>query len=334
MNNQLDWQITRSEKRTRVQKSIFVFGPFLFLVIMGPFLTNGIFDFRKIIYVALVGIIILLMVILANKIFPHKEKQYSLNNYGITISVGRKTKTYSWNEFESFYSYSLVIRKSANPSISHQVAELNKDIRGDTFYLRKKSNNLISKLYKTFVVVYSETDNSEMVNEFLVNHLPKKEMTNTTDLGLVFYEFKGSHNILALAIGILISAFLIFGAISISREGKNIIGPLDHCDVLNDQTNKYNCYSLVGSSNQDLSICDKIPDLKIKSACYSSIANTAKSSSICDKVQDLTYRDNCYISIGRVRGDPSICDKIQSQEIKNDCHKSLPNNTTGTIIIP
>ena len=135
------------------------------------------------------------ILLVVNKFLPYKERSYMLDNNGVTISRGRKTKFYSWNDFECFYPYSerFIASHSQDPAIEEKrekIYEVDKSIEGEIFYLRKKPNNILDRLHKTFVVIYSKADNFNEVNNFLVNYLERKAMQNSTDLGLVFYEFK------------------------------------------------------------------------------------------------------------------------------------------------
>ncbi len=201
MEAELKWQITSSKKRKQIQEGVLIIGPvligFIFLFLTSRFNIYNI-SFKEIIYAILGVIISFLLLLLINKIFPYQDRKYSLDNNGITISKGKKTKRYLWTDFECFHPYSEgrgfkpdVRPRSLDLEESREkIFEAGKKIEGYIFYLKKKQKNIFSKLYKVFVVVYSEIENQKAVNKFLSNHLPKKSMKNTTDLGLIFYEFK------------------------------------------------------------------------------------------------------------------------------------------------
>lgn len=61
---------------------------------------------------------------------------------------------------------------------------------GEVFYLKEKSKKFLGRIYKLFAVVRSEPDNNSAVFSFLSSHIPKRDMKNTSHLGLVFYKFK------------------------------------------------------------------------------------------------------------------------------------------------
>jgi len=203
----LTWEITLTEQRERNQKIlIFLLSSlpiFIGIIITATFSLKVEFfikdHLRAILYgvSAIVGIILLFLVI--NKFFSYRKRIYYLDNQGITISKGNKKKYYLWNNFECFYQYASQrgrVKSSwySNKYISEEdikiIGETGEEIQGQFFHLRKKSLGLLSKLYKIFVVVYAEPDNSEAVKNFLSKHLPQMTMKASTDLGLVFYQFK------------------------------------------------------------------------------------------------------------------------------------------------
>lgn len=144
---------------------------------------------------------VLFLFFLINKNFPYADRSYSLDNSGINITKGKRNKKYSWNEFEYYYLYSdrnrvtaKVVRKENESYIGQSyrdtIYNAEKNITGDIFYLKKKRKNFISKVYKKFVVIYGEPENSTAISKSISRYLPRKTMTSTSDLGLVFYEFK------------------------------------------------------------------------------------------------------------------------------------------------
>ena len=218
-NEVLTWTITPSERRKQVKE--FISRAWLILIVLA---VSFLFYYRRnlssrILYEEInpitlglytaIGIIALTcLVLLLNKIVPYKLRTYRLDSSGITISKGKKKKYFSWKEFECFYLYQVSRVSSNHPrklyqsysnypeeymseeSMRTQLLETEQQIEGQIFYLKKKSSGFFSKFYKVFVVVYSKPNNSKAVARFLSNHLPSRKMTLSTDLGLVFYQFK------------------------------------------------------------------------------------------------------------------------------------------------
>jgi len=212
----LSWEITAREKKERTQKLIFrVWFPFIILGIVAAtigypalftyhFLTKGwIYILRQIFY-TMIGVIgSFLLLLLINKLIPYKERTYFLDNNGIIISKGKKKKQYLWNEFEYFYPYSkryipepprdlpqLHPQDSIGGPEREKIFSAEQQIVGEIFYLKKKPKNIFSRLYKSFVAIYSEPNNTRAINKFLSNYLQRRTMKATSDLGLIFYEFK------------------------------------------------------------------------------------------------------------------------------------------------
>jgi hypothetical protein len=186
MNNELTWRITPLEKRKSFQQGIIIVG-LMFISLFIRSLARGELDieFQDGLYAVLSLAVSIPLLLLFNKIFPYKERAYHLSDNKVMISQGDKKKEYSWNEFDYFYSY-LRVKGSLAPEILRETRETT----GDIFYLRKKSKNPLSKLYKSFVIVYSESKNDKEVLNFLSRHLPRREKNITDELGLIFYEFK------------------------------------------------------------------------------------------------------------------------------------------------
>jgi hypothetical protein len=205
MNNEiLTWKITPSEKRERIKN--FISKTWLILVGLVIFslfyyvsdffswvLHEGIKPaFLRVIYVAIGVVVFIALFFLLNKIVPYRLRAYRLDDTGIVISKGKKKKYFPWNKFECFYPYRSYQSYPNYPgeSMRGQLLEAGQQIEGQIFYLKKKSIGFFSQLCRIFVVVYSEPDNSRAVSKFLSKHLPSKKMTSSTDLGLVFYQFK------------------------------------------------------------------------------------------------------------------------------------------------
>jgi len=185
MDNVLNWEINPADKKEQIQKGILIVGPLLIPVAIWALIRGGGFSPTDIIHVIFGLIIFFLLILLVNKILPYPKRSYSLDNNGIIISKGNKTKTYLWSDFECFYPYSE--RYNATQS---NIVQAGRNIEGEIFYLKAKPQNAISRFTKVFVVVYSGVTNSQTVKTFLLNHLPIKQMKGTTDLGFIFYEFQ------------------------------------------------------------------------------------------------------------------------------------------------
>jgi hypothetical protein len=205
MNNEvLTWEITPSEKREQIKN--FISKTWLVLVGLVIFsLFYYVSDFfswalregikpalLRVIYVAIGVVVFIGLFFLLNKFIPYRLRTYRLDNAGIAISKGKKKKYFSWNEFECFYPYRFYQSYPNYPgeSMRGQLLEAGQQIEGQIFYLKKKSIGFFSELCRIFVVVYSEPDNSKAVSKFLSKYLPSRKMTSSTDLGLVFYQFK------------------------------------------------------------------------------------------------------------------------------------------------
>jgi hypothetical protein len=205
MNNEvLTWEIIPSEKRGQIKN--FISKTWLVLIGLVIFsLFYYVSDFfswalregikpalLRVVYVAIGVVAFIALFFLLNKFIPYRLRTYRLDDAGIAISKGKKKKYFSWKEFECFYPYRSYQSYPSYPgeSMRGQLFEAGQQIEGQIFYLKKKSIGFFSKLCRIFVVVYSEPDNSKAASKFLSKHLPSRKMTSSTDLGLVFYQFK------------------------------------------------------------------------------------------------------------------------------------------------
>ncbi len=203
--NFLHWTITSKEKRERNQKMILIMVIPLIGLVFITFGEQYFFSDYQIdqVFLSVVGVVVSVSIFfLINKVFPYAERTYSIDNLGISITKGKKNKKYLWEEFECYYPYSERGRvkakvKSSNENKKYKgqqfrdtIFNTEKDIAGDIFYLKKKKTGFISKIYKKFVVVYGEAENSSKIRKILSCYLPRKRMRSSSDLGLVFYEFK------------------------------------------------------------------------------------------------------------------------------------------------
>jgi len=201
MDNELRWDITAVERRGQIQKAVVIIGPILLLIVISTvadtLAKNHDFSFKKIIAVAFGVIVCFLILLIVNRFFPYKQRSYILNNEGLTISKGKKIRRYLWSDFDCFYQYYAGGYGNYQSQYRYDVTgdrrrilEAEKSIEGSIFYLKKIPKNIFAKLYKTFVVVYSEIANSNAVSDFLNSHLTQQTMSAKTELGLIFYEFK------------------------------------------------------------------------------------------------------------------------------------------------
>lgn len=211
----LSWEITREEKKERTKKVIFrIWLPLIILGIIAAtigypalfsyniFARGWIYIVKQAFY-TLIGIgISLLLLLVINKFALYKDRTYFLDDKGLTISKGKRKKIYLWADFEYFYSYSERYASKVSQSFQlhpqdsiggperEKIFGAEREIVGEIFYLKCRPRNIFAKLYKTFVVIYSEPNNLKVVNKFLSDHLQKKQMGAASDLGLIFYEFK------------------------------------------------------------------------------------------------------------------------------------------------
>lgn len=203
----LTWEITPTEKRTRTGK--FISRSWLILVGLVVFslfyhtndftswlLREGLKPALTKVFGVIIGVSICIwLFFLLNKFLPYKKRVYQLNNAGIKIVEGKKKRHFSWNEFECFYPYRLYQsspkdQRRPGETTKAEFLKVGQQAEGRIFYLKKKSKGLLSRFFKTFIVVRSEPNNSKTVMKFLSKHLSQKRMTSGTDLGLVFYQFK------------------------------------------------------------------------------------------------------------------------------------------------
>jgi hypothetical protein len=225
-NEVLTWEITPNEQRERRQKTLILYLRLFWIFILGVIVLS--FSLVKgepyyiasvagtIILIAFFWLIGLIASLFFNRFFPYQKRKYYLDNQGITIFHGSKKRHYPWRDFECFYIYTFqrsgskrdfknIVFETYNRDKEEEIKEttyklLNitgktlgkttEEIEGKIFYLKKRKSGLLSKFYKTFIIVYSEPENSKDVEEFLSRHLPFKKMGAFTDAGLVFYKFK------------------------------------------------------------------------------------------------------------------------------------------------
>ncbi|MCX6764287.1 MAG: hypothetical protein NTU58_01110 [Candidatus Nealsonbacteria bacterium] len=199
----IEWEITPSEKRERLQQFIsktwwiiLSFIIFSFFSFYSGFWSTKIQHgtnaaLKELLFIVIAVAVGILLIYFFNKINPYQLRTFRLDNAGVQISKGKKKKSYSWNEFECFYVYTTYRGYTPNKETDlGKIFKAEEQIMGDIFYLKKKQTTFLSKLYKTFIVIYSEPNNLGDIFSFLKDKLPQKIMTATTDFGLIFYEFK------------------------------------------------------------------------------------------------------------------------------------------------
>ncbi len=191
----LEWEITPQEAKTRTLQSI----PVVSGILAGLALILAIKEKSWIVLFVFAGILAAFYVF--TLIFAKfKPRAFLINEAGITISKGTKQKTFVWDNFECFITHSMIANGStrgvrdarARITASDIIAASNQltEISGKTFYLKKKKQTFWDTFIKTFVVVYSEPDNSAVVEQALAEYLPHKPLDNSTEAGMVKYEFK------------------------------------------------------------------------------------------------------------------------------------------------
>ena len=191
----LQWDMTQQEAKSRTLQSI----PVVANVLAGLALILAIKEKSWMIFFVFVGILAMFY-IYAFVFARFKERKFQLSETGIIISKGTRQKIYSWDEFDCFYTHTFVVNRNAKQvrdfriraavqdiiSTSNQLTE----ISGKTYYLKKKKLSFWDKFFKTFVVVYSEPDNSGQVEQVLAAYLPHQPLEMSTETGMVKYEFK------------------------------------------------------------------------------------------------------------------------------------------------
>ncbi len=195
MDQTLEWEITSQEAKTRTLRSI----PIVANVLFGLAIILAIKERSWSVLMVFVGIMVLFYIFTA-LFAKFKNRKYQITQTGIIIGKGEKQKTFSWNDFECFYTHSLVIKKDAARASNLRTRAAVQDIlatsdrlteiSGKTYYLKKKKQTFWDKFVKTFVVVYSEPDNSAQVEQALATYLPHEPLEISTEAGMVRYEFK------------------------------------------------------------------------------------------------------------------------------------------------
>ncbi|MCL5666478.1 MAG: sugar porter family MFS transporter [Patescibacteria group bacterium] len=191
----LQWDITPQEAKSRTLQSI----PVVANVLAGLALILAIKEKSWRIFFIFAGIVIAFYIF--TLVFAKfKPRKFQISQSGITISKGTKQKTYSWDEFDCFYTHSLVINRNTKGVRNFRTHAAVQDIittndrlveiSGNTYYLKKKKRTFWDKIVKTFVVVYSEPDNSGQVEQAISTYLSHQPLEMSTEAGMIKYEFK------------------------------------------------------------------------------------------------------------------------------------------------
>lgn len=187
------WVIEKDEKRKRTREGIKRRIPYVF-----PILALGAaIEYSKInSYIEpliFVGIILLgfLVVYVATYIWPYKKRQYTLDELNILVTRGERSKKYAWEDFEYFFGdpdrKSYRNRNYKNKENRENYVKDMRGIEGESFYLKIKPSNILSRLVKNVLVIYTEPDNCNEVHDFLSQKLTER---NGLNLSLVHYQFK------------------------------------------------------------------------------------------------------------------------------------------------
>jgi len=208
----LYWELKPEDTRKRIRQFLYRIAiPFIFLAFIAatvgyPLLftdriTRGDYSsiIQDIIYMVGVGAIgSILIFFLVNKFIPYANRQYKINEKGITIRKNKKEKIYKWQDFDSFSIYFGLKepieekkgRYYRGESLRKEIIEAEKEIMGSVFYIMKKRSGFLSRFYKRFVVLYATSEKSSQVKDFLAIKIPEKKWKLGGDFGLTFYEFK------------------------------------------------------------------------------------------------------------------------------------------------
>lgn len=171
----ISWTITANDER-RVIWSKF-FSVFITLVIGAIFLH------------ALIVIIFIVILYFGIKIiFVLGDKTYRISDDGFVIEHVRKTKQYRWNEFDTFAVYDKQ-QKNNSPNRDEESAPLVGEhtlanVSSEIYLHMRRSRWGIGK---TFVVLETNTDNLSQIDALLLLKLQRIKMTNTSELGLIWY---------------------------------------------------------------------------------------------------------------------------------------------------
>ena len=88
---------------------------------------------------------------------------------------------------------------------------------------------------------------------------------------------------------------------------------LSYFDGINDDKNKWRCYTDVAGKIGDETICDKISTTEGKEDCYYGIALNKDDFSFCQKIENnRTDRNKCLLAVAERVNDQTICKKIDA----------------------
>ena len=111
----------------------------------------------------IIAILALLIIIIAVYYrWLTNERKYVMDNKGIFVTKGNRSKFFNWNEFDHFSLY------------FNAEKEENHDIIGKRFYLQIKSISLSSIIFNKVLLVQAEPENEKEIYEKLSKILPEK----------------------------------------------------------------------------------------------------------------------------------------------------------------
>lgn len=208
----LKWEITNPEQKEREKNKlnlIFKLLPLFLIMSLGYFVTGNsqgltIGEILTLfVYFWAVILVVIALLFSKNFIRTYKKRTYFLNNFGFEVSKGNSKKFFKWTDFESYYVYcgirndknntkfrgNRTVSKEGREKIIKVSNSLDKK-NGKIYYLKKKQVGILGRLQKVFVLIYAEADNYKTVEKYIALHLSKKEITTTTDMGMVSLKYK------------------------------------------------------------------------------------------------------------------------------------------------
>jgi hypothetical protein len=171
------WDIAADEWRADNQKVLFLAVAYISLIMLVVAIAMAIAypnsfseAFRIVSYGFVFILIAALFYFFLNKIYPYPKRHYELGPDGLKISKGKKEGFYNWEDFEYFSNYIFLRRGRENADDPPKVGKKKKDTEGQLYFLAK--NN--PRRAKTYVFIYSKSDNFELVEGFLKKYLQQR----------------------------------------------------------------------------------------------------------------------------------------------------------------
>ena|SRR3989344_6461712 len=82
---------------------------------------------------------------------------------------------------------------------------------------------------------------------------------------------------------------------------------------------KYQCYTILAKSEEDISLCKIIEDAPMKESCYGAVAESKGDVSICEEISDNEIKNTCYLQVAYKNKDYSICDNFFTGQMRDGC---------------